>query len=106
LHWISWDKPGAVEIVPDSAEWYVIRGEQTNASNDYITIYGRLKRYDENSLLFRGEIKYQVSTINNGEQCVKEGEKIFKTTKNRKYWRLQDMLSCEGGTTDYVDIYF
>jgi hypothetical protein len=32
---------------------------------------------------------------------------LFKSTKGRKYWRMQDMENCEGsGVVDYVDIYF
>jgi hypothetical protein len=40
-------------------------------------------------------------------QILKEGDKIFLSTKGRKYWRLQNMLNCEGNrVTDYIDIYF
>jgi len=49
----------------------------------------------------------QLVNLNNGEECVREGEYNFKATGKRQYWRLQEMDNCEGGNVvDYVDIYF
>ena len=53
-----------------------------------------------------GEIETQVDHLNNGEPYLKTGKKLFKATGTRQYWRLQDMINCDGATTDYVDIYF
>jgi len=36
---------------------------------------------------------------------VRSGPMEFLVTQDRKYWRLQDMVACDG-LTDYVDIYF
>ena len=108
LHWISWDEPGSVEIRPAADGWYSIKGGQKSRKNsDNITIDGLIKQVTETDLLFKGEIRSVVASNNNGEPCIKTGEYIFKTTQNRKYWRMQDMINCEGGLlTDYVDIYF
>jgi len=108
LQWISWDEPGSVDIQPSKDGWYTIEGNQKNRKNaDYITISGLIKQVSETELLFKGEIKSVIQSNNKGEPCIKTGSKIFKTTQNRKYWRLQDMINCEGGMlTDYVDIYF
>jgi hypothetical protein len=114
LQWISWDEPGSVEVRPAADGWYSIKGGQKNRKNsDHITIDGLIKQVSETELLFKGEIRSVVASNNKGEPCVKKGEYIFKTTKNRKYWRMsagpsgQDMINCEGGLlTDYVDIYF
>lgn len=108
LQWISWDEPGSVTIQPSEDGWYSIEGGQKSRKNgDYITIDGLIKQVSPTELLFKGEIKSVVATNNGGKPCIKTGSKIFKTTKNRKYWRLQDMINCEGGMlTDYVDIYF
>ncbi|MFD2162086.1 hypothetical protein ACFSJU_06755 [Paradesertivirga mongoliensis] len=108
LQWISWDEPGSVMIQPAEDGWFSIEGQQkSRKNNDYITIRGLIKQISASELQFRGEIKSVVETVNGGEPCVRTGTKIFKTTKNRKYWRLQDMINCEGGMlTDYVDIYF
>ena len=108
LQWISWDEPGSVNIQPAEDGWFSIEGSQKNRkSNDYISINGFIKQISATELEFKGEIKSVVETINGGKPCIRTGTKIFKTTKNRKYWRLQDMINCEGGMlTDYVDIYF
>ena len=108
LHWISWDNPGKVTILPAEGGWFSIEGGQENPKNtDYITIKGLIKQISGTELLFKGEIKSVVATNNSGKPCIKTGSKIFKTTQNRQYWRLQDMINCEGGMlTDYIDIYF
>lgn len=108
LQWISWDEPGSVMIQPANDGWYSIKGEQRSRRNsDYITIEGLIRKISPTELQFKGEIKSVVETNNGGDPCIKTGIQIFKTTQNRKYWRLQDMINCEGGMlTDYVDIYF
>ncbi|MBC8053886.1 MAG: hypothetical protein H7Y13_12545 [Sphingobacteriaceae bacterium] len=108
LQWISWDEPGSVNIQPAEGGWYSIEGSQKNRRNkDFISIKGLIKQISATDLEFKGEIISVVETVNGGKPCVRTGNKIFKTTKNRKYWRLQDMINCEGGMlTDYVDIYF
>ena len=108
LHWISWDEPGSVNIQPAEDGWYTIVGGQKSRKNsDYISINGLIKKVSATDLLFKGEIESVIETNNGGKPCIKTGDQIFKITKNRKYWRLQDMINCEGGMlTDYVDIYF
>jgi hypothetical protein len=108
LQWISWDEPGTVDVQPSEDGWFTIQGSQKRRGNkDYVSIDGLIKQISASELLFKGEIISVVETINNGQPCLRKGEKIFKTTKNRQYWRLQDMINCEGGlVTDYVDIYF
>lgn len=105
LQWISWDNPGSVTIVPAENGWYTISGQQTNGDN-YLKINGRIKPVNPQELEFDGEVETRVSSINNGEPCLKTGKKVFKATGDRKYWRLQDMTNCEGTTVDYIDIYF
>jgi hypothetical protein len=108
LQWISWDKPGYVHIKPATGDWYPIEGEQKSATgNNYVRIEGKIKPVSEKELLFEGRIETLVESINGGKPCLKKGEQIFLSTKGRKYWRMQNMLNCEGNrVTDYVDIYF
>ena len=78
-------------------------------SEDYIEIDGYLEYVNAKELIFDGIIKSKVSYINSGEECIKDGTYTFKSTKNRKYWRLQEMANCEdngNGSVDYVDLYF
>lgn len=106
LQWISWDKPGYVEVTPVANDWYLIAGTQNNTNGDYLKIEGKIRRLNEKELEFEGRIETLVSSINNGEPCIKEGKQTFYGKGNRKYFRLQNMTSCEGGmVVDYIDIY-
>ncbi len=106
LQWISWDKPGSVIITASDDGWYTIKGNQTGEKNAYLKINGRIKPVNDRELEFEGTIEHHVHIITSGEPCVRTGKQLFKATGTRKYWRLQNMISCDGTTTDYVDIYF
>lgn len=107
LQWVSWQQPGSVNIKPSDNGWYTIEGSQSNPEGNYVKINGRIKPLNNRELEFDGKIETRVDHINGGEPCIRTGTKIFKATGTRKYWRLQDMINCEGGmVTDYVDIYF
>ena len=108
LQWISWEELGEVEIKYLKGNTYSIEGEQRNPTNsDYLKIKGTLEPISETELIFDGTVEHQITHLNQGQPCVKNGKQTFKSTKNRKYWRMQDMQNCEGGgVTDYIDIYF
>jgi hypothetical protein len=61
---------------------------------------------DAKEFRFSGEIITQVSHINGGRPCSRDGEFTFKITGKRKYWRMQQMDNPCDPVTDYVDIYF
>ena len=106
LQWISWEKKGEVAVVPLEDGWYSIKGSQSNAENDYLKIDGKIKRISEKELEFDGSIETKVSHIFDGKPCIKTGKQVFAAKGNRKYFRLQNMVNCEGGSlVDYVDIY-
>lgn len=108
LQWISWDELGEAEIEYLGDNKYSIVGEQRNPdNNDYLKINGTLEPISDKKLIFEGIVESQIEHLNQGEPCLKEGPIIFESTKNREYWRMQDMENCEGGMVlDYVDIYF
>ena len=108
LQWISWEKLGEVEIKHLEGNIYSVVGEQRNPNNsDYLKIKGTLEPISEKELIFDGIVEHQITHLNQGQPCIKEGKQTFKSTKNRKYWRMQNMQNCEGGAvTDYIDIYF
>jgi len=107
LQWISWDKPGSAIIAAAEGGLYTIHGNQRDSKGNYLNIDGRVKVLNNRELEFEGTIESRVDHINDGQPCIRTGKKIFKATGTRKYWRLQDMINCEGGmVTDYVDIYF
>ncbi|HEY1010150.1 MAG: hypothetical protein ACO1NS_10825 [Daejeonella sp.] len=106
LQWISWEKPGSVIITESRDGWYTIKGSQTGEKDSYLRVNGRIRPLNQRELEFDGTIEYNAHLITTGEPCVRTGKQLFKATGTRKYWRLQNMLSCDGTTTDYVDIYF
>jgi len=107
LHWISWQKFGSVNIKKISAKKYSIKGSQKDDKGNYVTIDGILIPVVKGKLSFSGEIVTKTSGNNNGIACVKKGTYTFLCSPDRKYWRLQEMENCEGGSlVDYVDIFF
>jgi hypothetical protein len=107
LQWVGWDHPGKVQIHKKGAV-YTVKGEQRGKDNvGFVTIDGTLKVVSAKELLFEGTIQTMDSTINQGKVCEKKGTYHFVSKGTRKYWRLQEMNSCEGNNVvDYVDIYF
>lgn len=105
LQWISWDQPGIVNFKPIGENRYEISGSQL-LGKDYLTIEGEITQITPLELHFDGIIKHLSSGNDRATECVKKGPQIFLSTKNRKYWRMQDMTNCKGSVTDYIDIYF
>ncbi len=106
LQWISWDKPGKVQIRKQSNGTYTVKGEQRDAKS-FVTIEGTLKVVSPAELIFTGTIKSLYASINEGNVCEKTGTYHFLAKGARKYWRLQEMENCEGNNVvDYIDIYF
>lgn len=104
--WVSWDKPGKVQVHKQNDGTYTIEGEQ-RGKDGFVTIKGTLKVDNDKELLFTGTIQTQSKGINNDQVCDKTGTYHFLTKDKRKYWRLQEMDNCEGNNVvDYVDIYF
>lgn len=107
LQWISWDYFGSATVT-NRGGVYSIEGEQKGRGNstDLVRIEGTIGRIDAREFTFNGTIITQISHINGGEPCTREGEFTFKITGTRKYWRLQQMDNPCDPVTDYVDIYF
>ena len=106
LQWISWDYFG-VAAVKNVRGVYSINGEQKGRGNrDFVTIDGSITRINAKEFVLEGKIVSQISHINGGQPCEREGEFTFKITGKRKYWRLMQMDNPCDAVTDYVDIYF
>lgn len=106
LQWISWDYFG-VATVKIVRGVYSIKGEQKGrGSTDFVKIDGAITKIDAKEFVFDGKIVSQISHINGGQPCEREGEFTFKITGKRKYWRLMQMDNPCDPVTDYVDIYF
>lgn len=107
LQWISWDYFGTAIITDKKGSLY-LKGEQKGrgGSGDFLTIDGIITQIDEKEFKFNGKIVTKVSHLNEGKSCPREGEMIFAITKNRRYWRLQDMQNPCEDVLDYVDVFF
>ncbi len=108
LQWVSWDYFG-VATVTNSGGAYSLKGEQKGRgkqNSDFVKVEGIVTSVDAKEFGFRGKIVTQVSHINGGEPCTRDGEFTFKITGKRRYWRLQQMDNPCDPVTDYVDIYF
>jgi len=108
IQWITFNKsnPGKVYIKEIGEDEYSIEGEQRDSkSKEYVTIKGTF--LNQGSILkFNGKIVSKIISINGGQPCELNGLSIFKASGKRQYWRLQQMLNCDGETTDYIDIFF
>lgn len=107
LQWVSWNYFGTANVTNTNGV-YRIKGEQRGRgkSTDYVRIDGVITSISPKEFKFDGKVEMRVSHINGGQPCVREGELTFAITKNRRYWRMQEMDNPCDTATDYVDIYF
>ena len=108
IQWISFnnDNPGSVNIKLIGDDEYSIEGAQRDPkTKEYVTIKGTFLNKGR-TLKFNGTISSKINSINGGKPCERTGLQLFKASGTRKYWRLQQMLNCDGVVTDYIDIFF
>lgn len=106
LQWISWDYFGTATVTNKGGVYYLKGRQKSRKVSDFVEIDGVITEVNARNFKFDGKITMQISHINNGEPCVREGEMTFAVTGKRKYWRLQEMDNPCDEATDYVDIYF
>jgi len=106
LQWISWDYFGAATVTNRGGTLYLKGEQKERGGTDFVKINGTITEINAKDFVFNGTITTQVSHINGGEPCTREGEMTFKITGSRKYWRLMEMDNPCDGVTDYVDIFF
>ncbi len=106
LQWISWDYFGTATITEKNGTLFVKGEQKSRKDTGFVKVEGQITAIEAKAFTFTGTIITQVSYINGGKPCLREGEMTFAITGKRKYWRLQQMQSPCGTETDYVDIYF
>lgn len=108
LQWVSWDYFGTAGVTNRDGVYKIVGSQRGRgqASNDYVEINGMITAIEAKEFSFKGTITTQVSHINGGKPCVRDGEFTFVVTGARKYWRLKQMDNPCDEATDYVDIYF
>jgi hypothetical protein len=106
LQWISWDYFGSANVAARGGVLYLKGNQRQRGGTDYLTVDGRITSVDAKEFSFSGKIVMQISHLNGGKPCVRDGDFTFKITGKRKYWRMQEMDNPCEQVTDYVDIYF
>ncbi|CAM4354438.1 hypothetical protein BOTU111921_25140 [Bordetella tumbae] len=102
LQWLWSDERGHL-VATDKNDVVSIAGTQENAEGA-LDITGDIVSIDKDRFLFRGTILI-VDAPDQGRRCERTGDFEFKATGKRRYWRLQQMQTCDH-LTDYVDIYY
>lgn len=106
LQWISWNYFGAATVTERGGTLYVKGEQKQRGGSDFVRIDGKITEINARDFRFDGTIVTQVSHINGGKPCTRDGEMTFKITGTRKYWRLAEMDNPCEAVTDYVDIFF
>ncbi|HEX9962679.1 MAG TPA: hypothetical protein VGB00_17230 [Pyrinomonadaceae bacterium] len=106
LQWISWDYFGAATVAERGGVLYLKGSQRRRGGSDYLTVDGVITSVDAKEFSFSGKIIMQISHINGGKPCVRDGDFTFKITGKRKYWRMQQIDNPCDEAADYVDIYF
>lgn len=106
LQWISFESAARGHVRASEQRGIVhLRGTQVQRNGaGRLELDGDVVEIGPRSFTFRGRIAI-TDTPDPDRECIREGTYEFRVTRNRRYWRLQQMEACDG-LTDYVDIYF
>jgi len=106
--WVQWGREkGRVEITADQG-LLRLRGEQVaKGTGDFVRIEGTVTEVRAGAFTFRGRIVLQVTHLNGGKPCEREGDFAFQVRGGRKFWRMHPMENpCDPPVVDYVDVHF
>ncbi|MGQ0660323.1 hypothetical protein [Sphingosinicella sp.] len=105
LQWITFEsaRRGHVRVTERHGRVH-LSGRQTGRGGALVDLEGDVLAIGPRSFTFQGVIRIE-NTPDQGRECIRDGTYEFRITRNRRYWRLQQMTVCDG-LTDYVDIYF
>ena len=113
LQWITFNKSpkGSAEITAangstDAKLPLTLRGTQDAGKDGRLEIDGVIERVAADRFFFKGKITTQVSHINQGQPCTREGTYEFVTKNGRKYWRMYPIDNTCDQVADYVDVHF
>lgn len=106
LQWISWDYFGVATVTNRMGVYSIKGGQKGRGNKDFVKIDGNITSIDAKEFKFNGTVIMQISHINEGKPCIREGEMTFRITGKRKYWRMQEIDNPCDEAADYVDIYF
>ena len=106
LQWIGFVTPqrGRLRAHMEDGVLALTGSQQSPDGSEQLTIDGYVELIDERSFTFVGDIVI-LNSPTSPRECVRQGRFNFRAAGKRRYWRLQQMQSCDN-LTDYVDIYF
>ena len=104
LQWSGWNKRGRLKVTETQGVMRLSGSQSEPGGKGMLEIDGLVTEIGTGYFEFTGLIQISDSP-DVGRSCRRSGPATFKVTKNRKYWRMQNMEVCDG-LTDYVDIYF
>lgn len=94
---------GKAVVAEKDGEWH-LTGRQ-DAAEGFVEIDGIVTAIDGDSFAFTGRIITQVTHINGGRACTRDGAFTFLKKGKRKYWRTQSIDNPCDLAADYVDLY-
>lgn len=106
--WVQWGRDkGKVEIT-EERDRLRMQGEQVSKqTGDRVQIDGEILEVQATSFRFRGRIVLQVSHLNGGRPCERNGDFEFQVRGGRTFWRMHPMENpCDPPVVDYVDVHF
>lgn len=106
--WVQWGRDkGKVEIT-EERDRLRMQGEQVSKqTGDRVQIDGEILEVQATSFRFRGRIVLQVSHLNGGRPCERNGDFEFQIRGERTFWRMHPMENpCDPPVVDYVDVHF
>lgn len=105
LQWISWDYFGKITVSNNNGYAHIFGGQRERGDPGALSIDGDVTMIDSTQFLLDGRIVI-IHAPSGEPDCIRNGKFQFLITKNRKYWRLQQMTCQNRSVTDYVDIFF
>ena len=106
LQWLTDDVPTGSAEISERDGVLVLEGIHEGKAGDYLKVSGIIIAADAKTFTLDGSVESRVSYLNDGKPCAKPGKHVFRISGKRKYWRMADMMNCDGQSTDYVDVYF
>lgn len=94
---------GHAEVKNEGGNWHLAGRQETKEG--HVSLDGVITAIDKTTFAFQGKIITNVTFINQGKDCLRDGSFTFARKGARKYWRLQQMDNPCDQATDYVDIY-
>lgn len=109
IHWINyWDaeRRGTIRFIGIEPDRYRVVGRHSDDEGKWLKVLGTIEQVSARELRFEGMIEHMDFPGDGQGPCLRTGAHTFRASADRQFWRLQSQLSCNGRTTDYIDIFF